>query len=234
MEPQFYTAVEFNNLRSKAQQYRLLAPNIFWTKTADALVVACNGAGPDRWDINKRKALTSALKLYETAFAIHDIEYHYGTDSRSNADKRLYKNMLKIWRKTFGSLRWFRPKAWVERFKIIPVVFSVVTAGEQAWEEAKENRTMKNVVLLMGAFIMLGTGCTMDEARREELKNKAHTAILEYVQKDGSEKIYEYIDKLVAEGKLGKANADKLKEAIPQGIDKLKEVMGEIEKEESK
>ena len=42
----------------------------------------------------------------------------------------------------------------------------------------------------------------------------------------------EYIDKLVAEGKLGTANAEKIKEAIPLGIEKLKELMGELEQEE--
>ena len=43
----------------------------------------------------------------------------------------------------------------------------------------------------------------------------------------------EYIDKLVAEGKLGTANAEKIKAAIPLGIDRLREVMGELEQEEA-
>lgn len=77
------------------------------------------------------------------------------------------------------------------------------------------------------------TGCLPKE-KRQELKDKAHTAIIEYVQGEGKEKAIAYIDKLVAEGKLGAKNAEKLKNAIPQGIEKLKEVMGEIEKEESK
>ena len=75
-------------------------------------------------------------------------------------------------------------------------------------------------------------GCLGDE-RTEELRNAAHTAILEYVETDGKEKAIEYIDQLVAEGKLGAANAEKLKEAIPLGIEKLKEVMGELEAEET-
>ena len=72
----------------------------------------------------------------------------------------------------------------------------------------------------------------MSNEQKEELKNAAHAAILEYVETQGQEKAIEYIDQLVAEGKLGSANAEKLKEAIPQGIEKLKEVMGEIEQEE--
>ena len=77
------------------------------------------------------------------------------------------------------------------------------------------------------------TGCLPKE-KRQELKDKAQTAMIEYVQCEGKEKAIAYIDKLVAEGKLGAKNAEKLKNAIPQGIEKLKEVMGEIEKEESK
>lgn len=74
-------------------------------------------------------------------------------------------------------------------------------------------------------------GCLSDE-QREELRNAAHTAILEYVETQGQEKALEFIDQLVVEGKLGAANAEKIKAAIPAGIEKLREVMGELEQEE--
>ena len=80
------------------------------------------------------------------------------------------------------------------------------------------------------ALLVALAGCLSDE-QTEELRNAAHTAILEYVETQGQEKAIEYIDQLVVEGKLGAANAEKIKAAIPQGIEKLKEVMGEIEKE---
>lgn len=82
------------------------------------------------------------------------------------------------------------------------------------------------------ALLVTLAGCLSDE-KTEELKNAAHSAILEYVETEGQEKAIEYIDQLVAEGKLGSANAEKLKEAIPHGIEKLKEVMGELEQEEA-
>lgn len=78
--------------------------------------------------------------------------------------------------------------------------------------------------------IAIAVGC-LNAEQKEELKNAAHQAIIEYVETEGKEKAIEYIDQLVAEGKLGSANAEKLKEAIPQGIEKLKEVMGELEKQ---
>lgn len=83
--------------------------------------------------------------------------------------------------------------------------------------------------LCSAALLVTLAGCLSDE-QTEELKNAAHTAILEYVETQGQEKAIEYIDQLVADGKLGAANAEKIKEAIPLGIEKLKELMGELEK----
>lgn len=91
---------------------------------------------------------------------------------------------------------------------------------------------MKTVLMLTLCAVCL-TGC-LPEDKRQELKEKAHSAIIKYVQTEGHDKAIAYIDKLVSEGRLGAKNAEKLKSAIPQGIEKLKEVMGEIEKEESK
>ena len=86
--------------------------------------------------------------------------------------------------------------------------------------------------LCSAALLVTLAGCLSDE-QTEELKNAAHSAILEYVETQGQEKALEYIDQLVADGKLGAANAEKIKAAIPLGIEKLKEVMGEIEQEDA-
>ena len=80
------------------------------------------------------------------------------------------------------------------------------------------------------ALLVTLAGCLSDE-QTEELRDAAHAAILEYVETQGQEKAIEFIDKLVEEGKLGSANAERIKEAIPAGIEKLKEVMGELEQE---
>ena len=95
----------------------------------------------------------------------------------------------------------------------------------------KKKSIVEICAILAIAIAVTAAGCLSNE-QKEELKNAAHAAILEYVETQGQEKAIEYIDQLVAEGKLGSANAEKLKEAIPQGIEKLKEVMGEIEQEE--
>lgn len=88
---------------------------------------------------------------------------------------------------------------------------------------------MKTLVMLALCAVCL-TGC-LPEEKRQELKEKAHTAIIEYIQNDGYDKAIAYIDKLVSEGKLGAKNAEKIKAAIPQGVEQLKKVMGEIEAE---
>ena len=86
--------------------------------------------------------------------------------------------------------------------------------------------------LCSASMLVTLAGCLSDD-QREEHRDAAHAAILEYVENDGQEKALEYIDQLVADGKLGAANAEKIKAAIPLGIEKLREVMGEIEQDET-
>lgn len=95
----------------------------------------------------------------------------------------------------------------------------------------KKKSIVEICAILAIAIAVTAAGCLSNE-QKEELKNAAHSAILEYVETQGQEKAIEYIDQLVSEGKLGAANAEKIKEAIPLGIEKLKELMGELEQEE--
>lgn len=135
----FYRAIEINQLRTAAQHYKLDAPMVFWTKTADELKYVCNGAGPDRWGEIKRQALTKALKLYESAFAIHDVEYEYRIGTQALSDKRLKKNMIKIWRKNFGIWRWLSRAGRIERLVVIPAIYAAVAiGGGQAWEDSEK------------------------------------------------------------------------------------------------
>ena len=96
----------------------------------------------------------------------------------------------------------------------------------------KKKSIVEICAILAIAIAVAAAGC-LNAEQKEELKNAAHSAILEYVETQGQEKALEYIDQLVEEGKLGSANAEKIKAAIPLGIEKLREVMGEIEQEEA-
>ncbi len=96
----------------------------------------------------------------------------------------------------------------------------------------KKKSIVEICAILAIAITIAAAGCLSAE-QKEELKNSAHQAIIEYVETEGQERALEFIDQLVADGKLGAANAERIKEAIPAGIDRLREVMGELEQEEA-
>lgn len=96
----------------------------------------------------------------------------------------------------------------------------------------KKKKSIVEICAILAIAIAIAAAGCLNAEQKEELKNAAHQAILEYVENEGQARAIKYIDQLVAEGKLGSANAEKLKEAIPLGIEKLKEVMGELEKQE--
>lgn len=96
----------------------------------------------------------------------------------------------------------------------------------------KKKSIVEICAILAIAIAVAAAGC-LNAEQKEELKNSAHQAIIEYVETQGQEKAIEYIDQLVEEGKLGSANAEKIKAAIPLGIEKLREVMGVLEQEEA-
>lgn len=96
----------------------------------------------------------------------------------------------------------------------------------------KKKSIVEICAILAIAIAVTAAGC-LNAEQKEELKDAAHTAILEYVETQGQEKAIEFIDQLVADGKIGSANAEKIKAAIPAGIDRLREVMGELEQEEA-
>ena len=96
----------------------------------------------------------------------------------------------------------------------------------------KKKSIVEICAILAIAIAVAAAGC-LNAKQKEELKNAAHSTILEYVETRGQTAAVEYIDQLVADGKLGAANAEKIKEAIPLGIEKLREVMGVLEQEEA-
>lgn len=96
-----------------------------------------------------------------------------------------------------------------------------------------KTHNMTEIVALCTVMLIVTLAGCLSAEQRLEIRDSAHTAILEYVETQGQAAAVEYIDQLVAEGRLGAANAEKIKTAIPEGIDHLREVMGEIEREDS-
>lgn len=131
-----YSIEDIEQLRLAAKHYNLDASERFFTANPELLRLSLNGCGPARWSVSKRKALTDALKRYEATFAVHDDDYsppHIMT--RKQADKRLKRNMIKVWKKDFGFWRWFSYAGLIERFFVIRTIYNVVMlGGKEAWE----------------------------------------------------------------------------------------------------
>lgn len=135
----FYTAEEMADLQIAARFYKLDA-KVFLTMPPEFLIKVCNGIGAERFSELKRKAMTLALKRYEACAAIHDLDYFLQVGQKK-ADKRLLENILKVWKKDFGILRFFRPTARIEKRVVIPAVFAAVAlCGDEAYTEAGEQK----------------------------------------------------------------------------------------------
>ena len=96
----------------------------------------------------------------------------------------------------------------------------------------KTHNVTEIVALCTVMLIVTLAGC-LSSNQAAEIRDAAHTAILEYVENQGTAELTEYIDQMVDEGRLGAANAEKIKTAIPEGIERLREVMGELEQEDA-
>lgn len=71
------------------------------------------------------------------------------------------------------------------------------------------------------ALIIVMTGCAFLADHREDIA----TIIMEYAATEGTDAAEEYIDSLVLSGKLNYTIATKVKKAIPEGIEKLNEIL---------
>jgi hypothetical protein len=121
------------------EYYGLEVPEEYWGLSLFKLQSYCNGCGPERWSVGKRKALTAALSRYEVAFFVHDICYGLMKD-RDEADKMLLRNMKIIFRRDFGMFWWLTKTGWAERIGIIPVVYGLVAlGGDDAHAEAQKD-----------------------------------------------------------------------------------------------
>ena len=81
------------------------------------------------------------------------------------------------------------------------------------------------VILLLFFALALASstsGCVNQEHRAEIVE-----AVVRLIETEGQDAAIRYLDQLVADGRLGSANAEDIKTVIPQGIEKLKEIVEE-------
>lgn len=133
-----YNEVQIQKIMITAVHYDLDGSNLFWRSSCHLLSKVCNGCGPDCLSKSSRAHLTGMLSRYAAAYAIHDVDYESHELSRKSADRRMRKNMIKIWRKDFGFWRWFSFAGIFNRVVVIPSVYSAVRQfGESAWKATK-------------------------------------------------------------------------------------------------
>ena len=71
------------------------------------------------------------------------------------------------------------------------------------------------------AAALLLTGCEFLRDHQDDIKAQ----IISYVENQGREKAEQYVDDLVEQGKLTEKQAELIKDAIPYGVAKVKEVL---------
>lgn len=77
------------------------------------------------------------------------------------------------------------------------------------------------VIILAIALALLFSGCDLLRDHQDEIREQ----IITYIETQGRAKAEGYIDDLVERGELTETQAERIKAAIPKGIDKVKEVL---------
>jgi hypothetical protein len=122
-----YSLEEIAAMRQEIIARGLELPDMWCLLTDDDLAQWCNGCGPEKAPEIVRKGLTTCLYRYRVVFMIHDIDYMFST--KEEADARMRRNMLKIWKQDFGIWRYLSKPGLFNRFIVIPAVYSAVRFG---------------------------------------------------------------------------------------------------------
>jgi hypothetical protein len=134
-EEYFFKPIEMRLIRARARKMQLDAPKAFWRWSNRHLREKCNGCGPEGWCREIRELASDLLSMYSPAFAIHDIDYSIHEVDRKTADKRMLKNMRKIWRSTYSWCGIFTTQGRWARAVIKPIYLAVRAGGASAWEQ---------------------------------------------------------------------------------------------------
>ncbi|MGE4300798.1 MAG: hypothetical protein AB7F40_04255 [Victivallaceae bacterium] len=87
---------------------------------------------------------------------------------------------------------------------------------------------MKKLLLVLGCMMslaVLGTGCMLLEQYQDTIKDKIVSAL----EDQGVDAASAKIDELVSAGTLTAAQGAALKEALPLGVEKVKEILNQTE-----
>lgn len=141
---------ESNELRKLASEYKLKAPNEYWSAPIDVLANAYNGIGPDRWPNIAREALDKILPFALPATEIHDWMYTYSDGSKFYYDKAntwFYENLKTTIANEFPL---YNPLNWLKRKLLNDLAYIMYKAvDDKGWEgydaAYKKLQSLKNI-----------------------------------------------------------------------------------------
>lgn len=86
----------------------------------------------------------------------------------------------------------------------------------------KSKSSVKSVLSVLSVLLIAGlTGCSLTAEQKQELTQQVITVLAE----KGQARALAYVDQLEADGKLTPEKAEKIKAAIPEGVETVKEVL---------
>lgn len=138
-----YTAEEIEAMREESRAAKCTAPALWWNTPAANLRSVCNGVGAEDSAKWIRDELTWLYRRMSAAAAIHDTRYEEsdGTaDNRSDADRELYDNAIRLLNRRYGVWRWLRPAYRHDRRMAYAAYVALVICGDAAWQAAYKRR----------------------------------------------------------------------------------------------
>lgn len=124
--------------RCRAEAQRLWLHGWYLLNDEENCLRECNGCGADWMPKWMRKFFTWLLKIFTTAFAIHDMRYFRNAENRHVWDDEFEANCRHIARSKYG---WGNPMRYVCYWVARRLRVALTIGGEIAWREAGKRFT---------------------------------------------------------------------------------------------
>lgn len=134
----FYTIEQIAAIRRQVEAYGLEVPDGFYGIGLRKLQKFFNGCGAEYFPRIVRSGLSAYTDRYAPDFMVHDVDYEIGTD-KAVADRRMLKNMWRVFRHHFGFWWFVNKSALFELFLIIvPSYIAVRLGGNKAYDDSRK------------------------------------------------------------------------------------------------
>ena len=125
------TEEELKGLKNKAKELNLCGWNLL--EDRETCLKECNGMGADWMPENFRYFLTSILKVFAPATAIHDMRYFHNQGDRNTWDDEFYFNCRHLARDKYGK---YNPMRYICYGVARRLRIALTVGGTIAWKNA--------------------------------------------------------------------------------------------------